>query len=216
MCRHGGGMRAGRAARTGDPRAAGLGAASGEDEAGRPLRWQGGLRLPRLPPAQAIERPTLGTGAQTAVLPAALAVATRDATDSTAREGADPPTRCHADLRAVIAELNPVLRGWGQYFRTGNAATDSSSWTTTSGDGCDPCAEAHGSRPSTRRGDRLDECVLEAWGYIVCAGLSAIRRPPFGNRIMLPPDRSLVSRVREIRMHGLVGGPDSSCCLWVA
>jgi group II intron reverse transcriptase/maturase len=30
--------------------------------------------------------------------------------------------RCHQDLRAVIADLNPVLRGWGQYFRTGNAA----------------------------------------------------------------------------------------------
>jgi group II intron reverse transcriptase/maturase len=30
--------------------------------------------------------------------------------------------RCHTDLRTVIAELNPVLRGWGQYFRTGNAA----------------------------------------------------------------------------------------------
>ena len=31
-------------------------------------------------------------------------------------------SRCHADLRTVIADLNPVLRGWGQYFRTGNAA----------------------------------------------------------------------------------------------
>ncbi len=30
--------------------------------------------------------------------------------------------RCHEDLRRVIADLNPVLRGWGQYFRTGNAA----------------------------------------------------------------------------------------------
>jgi group II intron reverse transcriptase/maturase len=30
--------------------------------------------------------------------------------------------RCHTDLRTVIAELNPVLRGWAQYFRTGNAA----------------------------------------------------------------------------------------------
>ena len=30
--------------------------------------------------------------------------------------------RCHTDLRVVIAELNPVLRGWAQYFRTGNAA----------------------------------------------------------------------------------------------
>ncbi|MGH2728765.1 MAG: group II intron reverse transcriptase/maturase [Actinomycetota bacterium] len=30
--------------------------------------------------------------------------------------------RCHADLREVIADLNKVLRGWGNYFRTGNAA----------------------------------------------------------------------------------------------
>jgi len=30
--------------------------------------------------------------------------------------------RCHADLRAVIADLNPILRGWGAYFATGNAA----------------------------------------------------------------------------------------------
>lgn len=33
-----------------------------------------------------------------------------------------PRRRCHEDLRAVIADLNPVLRGWGEYFRTGNAA----------------------------------------------------------------------------------------------
>jgi hypothetical protein len=26
------------------------------------------------------------------------------------------------DLRTVMAEVNPVLRGWAQYFRTGNAA----------------------------------------------------------------------------------------------
>jgi group II intron reverse transcriptase/maturase len=34
-----------------------------------------------------------------------------------------PRRRCHADLRDVIADLNPVLRGWANYFRTGNAAT---------------------------------------------------------------------------------------------
>jgi group II intron reverse transcriptase/maturase len=33
-----------------------------------------------------------------------------------------PRWRCHADLREVIADLNPVLRGWGEHFRTGNAA----------------------------------------------------------------------------------------------
>ena len=31
-------------------------------------------------------------------------------------------SRCHADIRKVIGDLNPVLRGWGNYFRTGNAA----------------------------------------------------------------------------------------------
>jgi RNA-directed DNA polymerase len=31
-------------------------------------------------------------------------------------------SRCHEDPRDVIAELNAVLRGWGQYFRTGNAS----------------------------------------------------------------------------------------------
>ncbi|MGH3202546.1 MAG: group II intron maturase-specific domain-containing protein, partial [Streptosporangiaceae bacterium] len=30
--------------------------------------------------------------------------------------------RVGADIREVIADLNPILRGWGNYFRTGNAA----------------------------------------------------------------------------------------------
>jgi RNA-directed DNA polymerase len=33
-----------------------------------------------------------------------------------------PRSRCHADSREVIKDLNPVLRGWGNYFCTGNAA----------------------------------------------------------------------------------------------
>jgi group II intron reverse transcriptase/maturase len=33
-----------------------------------------------------------------------------------------PRGRCHDDMLDVIARLNPVLRGWSQYFRTGNAA----------------------------------------------------------------------------------------------
>ncbi len=33
-----------------------------------------------------------------------------------------PRARCHEDVREVIADLNPVLRGWGNYFRTGNAS----------------------------------------------------------------------------------------------
>jgi RNA-directed DNA polymerase len=34
-----------------------------------------------------------------------------------------PRARCHADLRDVVAQINPILRGWGNYFRSGNAAT---------------------------------------------------------------------------------------------
>ena len=34
-----------------------------------------------------------------------------------------PHSRCHADIREVVAQINPILRGWGEYFRTGNAAT---------------------------------------------------------------------------------------------
>jgi len=33
-----------------------------------------------------------------------------------------PRAACHRDLRDTIAHLNPVLRGWGTYFRTGNAS----------------------------------------------------------------------------------------------
>ena len=33
-----------------------------------------------------------------------------------------PRGRCHADLRDVIGDINPVIRGWGNYFKTGNAA----------------------------------------------------------------------------------------------
>jgi len=33
--------------------------------------------------------------------------------------------RAGDDIRDVIADLNPLLRGWGSYFRTGNAADKS-------------------------------------------------------------------------------------------
>jgi hypothetical protein len=33
-----------------------------------------------------------------------------------------PPSAQHRDLRDVIKEIDPVVRGWGQYFQTGNAS----------------------------------------------------------------------------------------------
>ena len=59
--RHEGGVRAGRAARARDFRAARAGAAPGQDEAGRPLAGTRGLRFPRLSPAQAHERSASGS-----------------------------------------------------------------------------------------------------------------------------------------------------------
>jgi len=32
-----------------------------------------------------------------------------------------PRQRCHDDVREVIADINLAVRGWGEYFRTGNA-----------------------------------------------------------------------------------------------
>ena len=43
--------------------------------------------------------------------------------------------------------------------------------------------------------------TLKAKGYVVCAEPSDTRTPPFGIRIMLSLNRSLVSRVRVIRMQ---------------
>ncbi|MCX5742603.1 MAG: hypothetical protein NT062_08915 [Proteobacteria bacterium] len=34
-----------------------------------------------------------------------------------------PRAACHHDLRETIAKINPVIRGWGGYFATGNAST---------------------------------------------------------------------------------------------
>jgi RNA-directed DNA polymerase len=31
--------------------------------------------------------------------------------------------RAGTDVREMIAEINPILHGWGVYLRTGNAAT---------------------------------------------------------------------------------------------
>ena len=105
------------------PRTAGTGAASGQDETGRPELRTAGLRLPRLPPAQADERHHLGEGAPSRLLPPALAVSTQHAECAATRE---EPNRSKSermkDVRVLIRELNPILRGWGSHFRTGNAA----------------------------------------------------------------------------------------------
>ena len=87
----------------------------------------------------------------------------------------------------LVQDLNPVLRGWGNYFRTGNAA---------------------------RKFNQVDRYVVSRLKRLrdvrtsSPAGHGAVPRAPYlGGRVMLRHERPSVSRVREIRTHGLKGGP---------
>ena len=115
-----------------------------------------------------------------------------------------PRSRCHADLRDVIEQLNPVLRGWGEYFRTGNAARrfnqlDTYVWRRLR------------SMRVKRQGRHLRPGEVERWDrdYFDALGLHRLRgtvQYPGAVNYRLS-ERPSVSRVREIRMHGLKGGP---------
>ena len=103
------------------------------------------------------------------------------------------------DVKQIIVELTPVLRGWGNYFRTGNA---------------------------DREFNKMDSYVLHSlrdWQYRR-GGQRATKRPPFTRQqlsdmglhqlmgtVKYPaqatPRRSSLSRVPENGMHGLKGGP---------
>ena len=118
--------------------------------------------------------------------------------------------RCHADLRAVIADLNPLLRGWAQYFRTGNAAKrfnqlDTYVWRRLRR----LRMERKGRKSESWRGEPVDERFLPSPGTDTPARDGALPGASvLGGCVMLPLERPPVSRVREIRTHGLNGGFD--------
>ena len=107
------------------------------------------------------------------------------------------------DVRMLIRDLNPVLRGWGNYFRTGNAASkfnrlDTYVWQ-----------RLHGFMVK-RKGRHLHAGEADGWTrpFFHQLGLHRLRgtvRYP-GQSRMPWSDTSSVSRVREIRTHGLKGG----------
>jgi RNA-directed DNA polymerase len=81
-----------------------------------------------------------------------------------------PRSRCHEDLRRVIAAVNPVLRGWGNYFRTGNAADQLNS--------IDRYVERRLKRLRVQRAGRsLRPGQFERWhrGYFEALGLVRLR-----------------------------------------
>jgi group II intron reverse transcriptase/maturase len=114
------------------------------------------------------------------------------------------------DISEVVKDLNPVLRGWGNYFRTGNATQkfihmDNYVWWRLV-------------RIKVRqRGRNLRPGQIRQWSrdYFCKLGLHRLRgtvRYPQSSKVY---QESLpVSRVRENRMHGLKGGPTETPSIW--
>jgi RNA-directed DNA polymerase len=114
-----------------------------------------------------------------------------------------PRGRCHDDLHAVIADLNPILRGWGAYFSTGNAAHSFNQIDTYV---FERLYDLH----IKRAGRNLDARTASTWTreYFWNHGLYRLR-----GTVKYPEaaqyrwsESSPASRVREIREHGLYGG----------
>lgn len=114
-----------------------------------------------------------------------------------------PRAACHRDLRETIEKINPVLRGWGNYFATGNASdkfnqVDSYVWMRLR------------SLVRKRKGRQLRAGEMSKWTRAAFHRLGlhkllgTVRYP--GHARMPRPERPPVSRVREIRTHGLNGG----------
>lgn len=115
-----------------------------------------------------------------------------------------PRRRCHADIREVIAELNPVIRGWGQYFRTGNAAQrfnqlDTYVWRRLRR----LLVERKGRHLRAGEANRWDREYFQSFGLHRLRG--TVQYPEAVNYRF--SERPPVSRVPEIGTHGLKGGP---------
>ena len=104
------------------------------------------------------------------------------------------------DVKEIIASVNPVLRGWGNYFRTGNAEREFNS--------IDEYVYDRLVRWMQRRGGQRARYRWDAWPrerLHTEMGLHRLR-----GTVCYPanatPRRPSVSRVRETRKHGLKGG----------
>jgi group II intron reverse transcriptase/maturase len=106
------------------------------------------------------------------------------------------------DLTQLIPLLNPVLRGWGNYFRTGNAARK---FLQIDGYVMERLnrlrLHRYGRHAQAGRRITWSREEYEAHGLHRLRG--TIRYP---KQCMLQTDPPSLSRVREIRTHGLKGG----------
>jgi RNA-directed DNA polymerase len=114
-----------------------------------------------------------------------------------------PRAACHHDLRDTIEKINPVLRGWGNYFATGNATgkfnqVDSYVWKRLR-------ALVRKRKGRNLRPGEMSRWTRHAFHQLGLHKLLGTIRYP-GNAKLPRPERPPVSRVREIRTHGLNGG----------
>jgi len=112
------------------------------------------------------------------------------------------------DVRVLIRDLNRVLRGWGNYFRTGNATRkfQQVDWHVV-GRLRRFMVRRKGTAPAGRRSRRMDASLLREPRALSPAGYGAVSANPFlEDGVMTRPERPPVSRVRENRKHGLKGG----------
>ncbi len=117
------------------------------------------------------------------------------------RELTDKP-QSGKDVKQIIAELTPVLRGGGNYFRTGNADWEFNKmdafveqslrrWQYRRG----------GQRPTTRPKFTWDQ--LYGMGFASTDGHGEISDASHTSKIIVKP--CALSRVRENGTHGLKG-----------
>jgi RNA-directed DNA polymerase len=108
------------------------------------------------------------------------------------------------DVKQIIATLNPVLRGWGNYFRTGNADRQFSD--------LDEYVWERINRWQRRRGGQRARFRYSDWPKARYHGLGLHR---LQGTVTYPaqatPVRPSLSRVREIRTHGLKGEAGNRC-----
>jgi group II intron reverse transcriptase/maturase len=104
------------------------------------------------------------------------------------------------DVKEVIASVNSVLRGWGNYFRTGTADREFNRIDSYVYDRILRWMHRRGGQRTRYRWDAWPrERLHEEMGLYRLRG--TVRYPANAT-----PRRPSVSRVREIRTHGLKGG----------
>ena len=106
------------------------------------------------------------------------------------------------DVKILIDDLNPVLRGWGNYFRTGNAALKFNQLDKYVVRRLNMFRLKRYQRHA-KPGQRIcwEREEFEAKGLHRLRGTIRYPKP-----CMLHRETSTESRVREIRTHGLTGG----------